>query len=60
MNKEQLLINKIIEQLNGVKSILEENQLSFDYVLANAFIDEAVQALNGRYEEIKTEETNNG
>ena len=56
MNNEQAVLERLIHELKNIQIEIESNQMSFDYTLASALITEAVDALEGRYTEIKTEE----
>lgn len=56
MNSEQKVLERLIHELKNIQIEVESNQMSFDYTLASALIAESIDALEGRYKEIKTEE----
>lgn len=57
MNNEVQMLQDIVIDLNTLKELLESNALSLDYMLAAAFVSEAIDNLESRLTEIKTEET---
>lgn len=56
MNNEVIVLEDIISELNKIKEMLDSSSLSLDYFLASAFVSEAVDNLESRLTEIKTEE----
>ncbi len=57
MKNEVIVLEDIVSELNKIKELLESNSLSLDYLLAAAFVSEAVDNLESRLTEINTEET---
>jgi hypothetical protein len=53
MNFEQKILEQIINDLKNINNTIEDNQKSFDYVLAYSLIEEAVTNLSERYKEIQ-------
>lgn len=57
MSNEVIVLQDIVGELKKIKELLESNPLSLDYMLAAAFVSEAMDNLESRLTEIKTEET---
>jgi hypothetical protein len=53
MNFEQKILEQIINDLKNINNTIEDNQKSFDYVLAYSLIEESITNLNERYKEIQ-------